>query len=559
MVLSSLKLIPNTDEDDILLRKRDQPRLQRQELRYQHQSGPLFLHGPHVQDPRQGTIGDCYLLCALASIAHARPQNIEAMIQPVNAEDTFQCIFFRKLTSSTFQKESITIDSAVPVDGKSGRPIYARATPRPSLGFPLWPLLAEKAYAKWKGGYHVIGEGGLVENVLEELTGEKTRLFFVAEHHPEVLWTVCLRAMKEGWPTTACTYGRQVRPGLDTLGFHPNHIHIILGVHTCRNQRIVQLRDPFDKPTRGLLNLPDPNGVFTLSWENFLSYFAEIHVNSNKALEIPSAEHPIVSIKRALEQSYIFHSLPLHTRQQMALGFRKIHVKAATPLIREGRAADAYYLIRSGRASVDVLNTSSRRNRKVATLVAGDQFGELSLITDKLTASTVRAQTQLTAYKMSRTKFMGWLSKFPFLKDLFLRRFQLQLWMQNVSMPLTSVSLDRLLTSGTEETFRRGKIIFRKGDIGESFYLVLDGSVEVLRNRSNKKIKAIKRGEIFGEIAAIKRLPRSATVRTLETTKTLRVNIKDLNQIAENFNVLQKQLEFIAQRRLQKIYKRRPR
>ena len=42
-----------------------------------------------------------------------------------------------------------------------------------------------------------------------------------------------------GLATTVCTYGRNERPGIDELGFHPNHIVIFLGVHQWMGRRIV--------------------------------------------------------------------------------------------------------------------------------------------------------------------------------------------------------------------------------------------------------------------------------------------------------------------------------
>jgi hypothetical protein len=41
-------------------------------------------------------------------------------------------------------------------------------------GGKMWPAIVEKAYAKWKGGYHVLGEGGTGEEAMTAITGGKS-------------------------------------------------------------------------------------------------------------------------------------------------------------------------------------------------------------------------------------------------------------------------------------------------------------------------------------------------------------------------------------------------
>jgi len=67
------------------------------------------------------------------------------------------------------------------------------------------------------GGYDVRGEGGMVEQTLAELTGQRTRELFMAECHPERICDLLSYATREGPPTVVCTYGRAERPGVDEL------------------------------------------------------------------------------------------------------------------------------------------------------------------------------------------------------------------------------------------------------------------------------------------------------------------------------------------------------
>lgn len=72
-----------------------------------------------------------------------------------------------------------------------------------------------------------------------------------------------------------------------------------------------------------------------------------------------------------------------------------------------------------------------------------------------------------------------------------------------------------------ERRFQAGEIIFREGDPGRVFYLVKSGQVRIFVNGldgSETSVILIGRpGQIFGELAVIDGLPRSATAVAMDT------------------------------------------
>lgn len=95
---------------------------------------------------------------------------------------------------------------------------------------------------------------------------------------------------------------------------------------------------------------------------------------------------------------------------------------------------------------------------------------------------------------------------------------------------LSKRALERL--SYTCTPIRRGadEVILREGDQGDSLYVILEGKVAMSKlNENDDQIVIAERvpGEIFGEMALLDGLPRSATVRAIEPSLFLVINRAD--------------------------------
>ena len=68
----------------------------------------------------------------------------------------------------------------------------------------------------------------------------------------------------------------------------------------------------------------------------------------------------------------------------------------------------------------------------------------------------------------------------------------------------------------TAESYPADSVIIQQGDIGDRFYVVKSGTVEVRRRpegaEEETRIGQPSRGEYFGEIALLMKVPRTASV-----------------------------------------------
>jgi signal transduction histidine kinase len=93
----------------------------------------------------------------------------------------------------------------------------------------------------------------------------------------------------------------------------------------------------------------------------------------------------------------------------------------------------------------------------------------------------------------------------------------------------------------TAKVVEPGQILFNEGDPADKFYIIMSGEVEVWKafNTDDEDMLAIHgHGKLFGEMALIDNMPRSATVKTKTHTRLLQIGEHDFqNMIRENSSV----------------------
>ncbi|MDE2490429.1 MAG: ATP-binding cassette domain-containing protein [Elusimicrobia bacterium] len=104
---------------------------------------------------------------------------------------------------------------------------------------------------------------------------------------------------------------------------------------------------------------------------------------------------------------------PLSDAQRSALAekFASVRAPAGHDVVREGEPGELFYLIVRGQ--VAVLRAGPRGPVEVATLGAGEEFGEQALLGDAPRSATVRAKTDCLFLTLSRGPFFDLLNEAP--------------------------------------------------------------------------------------------------------------------------------------------------
>jgi hypothetical protein len=148
---------------------------------YSKVRGKAFIGEPSLDDIKQGSLGDCYLITALGALATTPGgrKSLRDMVSPGGEANSYKVTFTEFVRDLPGTKKSVVVDTWIPSRGGmfhyalKGKPINEASLKTT----PLWPVIIEKAYASWQGdlvpgkqGYDGI-EGGYAHKAISEMTG----------------------------------------------------------------------------------------------------------------------------------------------------------------------------------------------------------------------------------------------------------------------------------------------------------------------------------------------------------------------------------------------------
>lgn len=94
-----------------------------------------------------------------------------------------------------------------------------------------------------------------------------------------------------------------------------------------------------------------------------------------------------------------------------------------------------------------------------------------------------------------------------------------------------------------------GDYIFKEDDPASNMYFVISGELEVLNKNEDQILAKMKSGDFFGEIALVKQIPRSATVRASTYCHLYKLKRKTFKSVIVNHPEIAAQIEDQARSR----------
>ncbi len=94
--------------------------------------------------------------------------------------------------------------------------------------------------------------------------------------------------------------------------------------------------------------------------------------------------------------------------------------------------------------------------------------------------------------------------------------------------------------------YRQGECIIKQGEIGDKFYIIESGEVEIIRESEDgteKRLATRAAGDSFGEVALLRDTTRTATVRCLTSVDVLTFGRSDFTTLVQSYDTLRIDME----------------
>ncbi|CAN0001210.1 unnamed protein product [Ectocarpus sp. 12 AP-2014] len=266
---------------------------------------------------------------------------------------------------------------------------------------------------------------------------------------------------------------------------------------------IRQAFSSFDQEGKGFVSAADISRVLAESGEGTLS--------DEESLELNKA---VASANRGQR------GVSMESFEKMMTSLETVAFQRGDVVFAEGEdVEESPYMYILGSGKVDLLKRvrDGAPPVKLASLSSGDIFGESAMIQGGSRSATVRCASEVQAVRIGKYS-LGRMMKGTKTASANLREMSI---LCDISRAKT---LLRAVRSITQRRLPAGSAVVQQGDLGDSMYTVVEGTLDVrAKGRGAEgngraghpygdKVASLRRENVFGEMALMLKQPRSATV-----------------------------------------------
>jgi CRP-like cAMP-binding protein/Fe-S-cluster-containing hydrogenase component 2 len=205
--------------------------------------------------------------------------------------------------------------------------------------------------------------------------------------------------------------------------------------------------------------------------------------------------------------------------------------KPGQRVIAEGSFGNSFFILIRGSVNA----TLGPETLRLATLQQGSFFGEMTLISGLPRNASVTAAEACLAIEVPRRAFEQWMKKpGPFRNTMDETYIARGLANHLRTIPgfaeIDARVVQELVKKVRLRIFSKDEIVVREGDDADSFYLIRDGYVRVMKNMAGgeqRTVAYLKDGSYFGESALLRSERRNATIIAMGKVEVIQVMKED--------------------------------
>jgi len=225
-----------------------------------------------------------------------------------------------------------------------------------------------------------------------------------------------------------------------------------------------------------------------------------------KAPFYPKSDEAIKFIDGALGDNFVFANLSSRERRLLIDAMKSFEVPAEEDIVTQGETGDYFYVVDDGTVRFEV------DGRKVGACGRGGSFGELALLYNCPRSASCIAETKCSLWIVDQKTFRYMLANTKNTQQ----KGTLDI-LKKVSFfnGLEERDLNRIADAFSTVAYRGGDRIITKGEIGDNFYIIQEGTCKVhdIGQKEGQFIEIpMGTGEFFGERALLTGEPRNASI-----------------------------------------------
>lgn len=227
-------------------------------------------------------------------------------------------------------------------------------------------------------------------------------------------------------------------------------------------------------------------------------------------------------IKERLSGAFMFGGLDESDLQVVIDAMDEKKGAPGEVIIKEGDMGDVIYIVESG--TLKCTKVIDGESKMLKEYKPGDVFGELALLYNAPRAATIEATSDILLWALDRNTFNH------IVKDASQKkREKYENFLQTVPIlqSMDHYERSKLADVIKESKYDKGHSIIKQGDLGEVFYILVEGEAKAtLDGDESKAVMEYKAGDYFGELALLRGEPRAANVIAETECKLIQLDRK---------------------------------